>query len=525
VCGIQTLFNFNPLLKLDGYYLLSDLLEIPNLHQRARDAFTGRLRQLLWGAPLAEPEPRGRLLLGFGLATWLYSLIFLALMLAALGGFFGTRWAWAGLGGVAAVGLVGTRSLLRGFSDGEVRNMIRLRHKRTAVWLLALGGMAAGLFLIRIEDRAGGPFQVRPRTRAEVRAPVAGFLREVYCDEGDHVYPGSPVARLEVPDLASRLAQKRAEVREAGAKLRLLEAGPRPEEVVEQRHRVERARAWHDRARQDLKRLREVFEKELARLDKQVSLCQAEWSAARDAARRAQPLVGSAVSSEQYQEIRRRCEVCQAQLEQARAEKLAREARGALEAETELARRERELADVQATLTLLEACPRAEEVAAERARLDRLQDEVRYLEQVQDKLPIHSPVPGVVTTPRLKEKVGQYLREGELIGVVEDPAGLEAEITLDEQDVGRVRPGQAVALRARACSSETLRTEVSRVAPAAARGDAQSTVTVNCPLAGGPFPLRPGLTGYARVSTGPRPVGAILADRALRWFRTEFWWW
>src|SRR5215468_2055273 len=33
--GLQTLFNFNPLIKLDGYYMLSDYLEIPNLRKKA----------------------------------------------------------------------------------------------------------------------------------------------------------------------------------------------------------------------------------------------------------------------------------------------------------------------------------------------------------------------------------------------------------------------------------------------------------------------------------------------------------
>src|SRR5262249_47184162 len=82
VSGVQTLFNLNPLLKLDGYYLLSDALEIPNLRQRALGRFQARLRRLLWGAPKPEPEPHGRLLVGFGLATWLYSLVFLAAVLA-----------------------------------------------------------------------------------------------------------------------------------------------------------------------------------------------------------------------------------------------------------------------------------------------------------------------------------------------------------------------------------------------------------------------------------------------------------
>src|SRR5207249_7967948 len=39
--GIKTCFNLNPLIKLDGYYLLSDYLGIPNL--RARDRKSTRL--------------------------------------------------------------------------------------------------------------------------------------------------------------------------------------------------------------------------------------------------------------------------------------------------------------------------------------------------------------------------------------------------------------------------------------------------------------------------------------------------
>src|SRR5262249_61744324 len=135
-----------------------------------------------------------------------------------------------------------------------------------------------------------------------------------------------------------------------------------------------------------------------------------------------------------------------ARLERARAEKDVRSARGVLEAETELARRERELADTEAALSLLEVGPRREEVEAESARLARLREEVRYLDQLRDRLSVHSPVPGLVTTARLKEKVGQYVTEGELVLLVEEPAGLEVEITLAEQEVERVRPGQTVAL-------------------------------------------------------------------------------
>src|SRR6266404_2388583 len=47
--GVKTLFNLNPLIKLDGYYLLSDLLEAPNLRQRAFGHIGDRFRSL-WGA-------------------------------------------------------------------------------------------------------------------------------------------------------------------------------------------------------------------------------------------------------------------------------------------------------------------------------------------------------------------------------------------------------------------------------------------------------------------------------------------
>jgi multidrug resistance efflux pump len=525
VCGVQVLFNFNPLLKLDGYYLLSDWVEVPNLRQRAFERLTGHLRWLLWGAARPERAPRGRLLLGFGAVSWLYSLVFLAMVLWWLFQTLGDRWGWLGMGGAVLLGFLGVRGLFQGFAAGEVLTMIATRRIRTVLWLLGLGGLAAGIWLVEIEDRASGPFRLRPATRAEVRAPVAGFLAEVYCDEGAPVAPGCVVARLEVPELECRLAQKQAEVRETQARLHLLEVGPRPEEVAEQRRRVERAGAWRDLARQDLTRTRQALEADLDRLDKQIAACRADLDLAQDSYSRARNLVvRGAVSDEQRHEAEGRYQVSQARLAEAQAARRACEARGALEGEAELARREKELADTQAALRLLEAGSRPEEIQAEKARLARLQEEARHLKEQQNKLTVAAPVSGLVTTARLREKVGQYLHEGDLICVVEEPAALEAELSLNEQDVPRVRVGQEVALKPRGLPFETLAATVDRIAPSAGQGDAKGSVVVCCRLAATPAELRPETTGHARVYTGRRPVGAILLDRALRFVRTEFWW-
>src|SRR5207237_3051037 len=138
-------------------------------------------------------------------------------------------------------------------------------------------------------------------------ASAAVFLKEVYFDEGDRVSSGACVARLNVPDLESRLAQKRAEVREVRAKLRQLEIGPRPEEVVERRRRVERMKAWRDLARTDLEHSRQALQEELRRLDKQVSQQRAELQSAEEAYTRAGNLRGKgAAAQEQYEEARRK---------------------------------------------------------------------------------------------------------------------------------------------------------------------------------------------------------------------------
>ncbi len=136
----------------------------------------------------------------------------------------------------------------------------------------------------------------------------------------------------------------------------------------------------------------------------------------------------------------------------------------------------------------MEAGTRPEEIEAGRAHLARLVEEAHYLDSLTGKLHVDSPASGVIVTTRLKEKVGQYVREGELICQVEEPALLEAEIAIPEQEAARVQPGQTVELKARALPFDTFMTQVDRIAPA------------------------------------QRPLGLIMIDRTLRFLRTEFWW-
>jgi multidrug resistance efflux pump len=231
-----------------------------------------------------------------------------------------------------------------------------------------------------------------------------------------------------------------------------------------------------------------------------------------------------ALPQETFRDSERQYLVAKEQLGQAEAQKRERVALGTLEQEGELARRQKELSDEQAVLNLLEAGTRPEEIDAERARLERLREEEAYLERLQERLRLSSPVRGVIITPHLRDKVGQYFKEGDLICEIEDLQSLEIEVPLDEQDVRRVEDKMPVTLKPRALPLQSCHAEVERIAPLAVAGKVQSTVTVYCRLLEPAPELLSGMTGYARIYCARSSFAGFLGGRMVRYLRTEIWW-
>jgi multidrug resistance efflux pump len=363
--------------------------------------------------------------------------------------------------------------------------------------------------------------------REEIRGAVAGFLRDIRVDEGSAVAPGDVIALLEDPELDCKLAQKQAERKENEAQLRLLETGTRPEEIACQRSVVENARRWHAQAQADLDRMKKALEQELAALDERISEAELQHERAESDYARAEALSKASVATkEELEKADNHRRIARVRVTVASADRRALESRGVLEAEQELADREKALGDERSSLALMEAGARPEEVAAQRARVDRLDVEIAHLESRHAKREIRSTVAGVVVTARPREKVGAFIREGDLICVVEDRARQVAEITLDEEKLRKIEPGQRVRFKARALPFDSLGGAVSGIAPCALAeaGRAQGTVVVHCSMDGTLPVLRTSMSGYARIYTGRRSIGGILLDRAMRLFRTEFWW-
>jgi HlyD family secretion protein len=330
---------------------------------------------------------------------------------------------------------------------------------------------------------------------------------------------------MEVPDLASRIAQKQADIEAGAAKLKLLQVGARHEELLEAHRNVHRLTEWRDLAEQDLDRARLALKSEMRQLDEllrqdriEIEYAHTTFLRTRDAFDR------NAMSQQEFDDSKKKYECAEVLMEQHKAQQQQKKEMGTTIFEAELARRTRQLADGKSVLTLLEAGSRPEEIAAQQAVLNALREELKYLEQLKDKSPIRSACSGRIVTPHLAEKVGQYFKEGELLFVVEDSSALEAEISLPEQEVSRVRGGQSVELKLPATPYETYRGQVRQIAPSASPGDVRSSLTVYCALPALPDELRSGMSGYARICCGRQPMGIVLGDRLMRSIRTDFWW-
>jgi putative peptide zinc metalloprotease protein len=460
ITGLGTLFNFNPLIQFDGYYMLSDGLEIPNLRQRAFADLRARL--------LGRPRPPGtarerRIFAAYGLVAVLYSVLLIGAFVV-----LGQRWVaerW-GVAGVAllwgAVVVVSTKPLVAAAHEiaAALRERSRVRRLTLAVLVLVAGGVLAFLpWPLKIATEA----QVQPRSHVVLRSPLAGAIESVHAAEGDLVRAGQPVLQLATRDLDFELAKARAERSELEERLALLEKGPRREEVELAERRV-------DEAATRVKFTRVEHERALAGVASDVVPQQTADAAERELR----------LAEEQEQAMRK-------------------------------------------TLELLQAGSRPEEIGAMRARLDAVRAHVAQLDDERSRTRILATISGQVLTPHAERLVGRYVERGDSLLQLADLATMQLEIPVPEKEVADVQLGASVHFKSRGLPGRTYAGSVVAIAPAAEAGRRQRTVLVTSELDNRDATLRAGTTGFAKIYCGERHLGSILWRRVVRSLRTEFW--
>ncbi|MCA1245683.1 HlyD family efflux transporter periplasmic adaptor subunit [Massilia sp. MS-15] len=205
--------NASPFMRFDGYFVLSDWLDMPNLHARAFALARWHLRECLFGLGEAPPEyfpaRRHAGLILFAWAVWLYRLtVFIGIALLVyhffiklLGIFlFCVEMSWFVIRPIA-----GEFKVWRGLWP-------RIRASRRGRRSLVLAALALLLFVLPWPTRVQGGALLKPLQVFPVHAPEHAQLAGLPLGEGARVAPGQVLVRFAVPENGSRREVAEAQV-------------------------------------------------------------------------------------------------------------------------------------------------------------------------------------------------------------------------------------------------------------------------------------------------------------------------
>ncbi len=302
--------------------------------------------------------------------------------------------------------------------------------------------------------------------------------------EGDQVKAGDVIARLADKDVRAELLQTAAQVREAQANVRRLQAGTTAESIAVARAAVSKAQDAVKIAQAKLARSKQLFDRQ--------ALAPQEFEAAQEQAATA----------------------------------------------------DNDLAETRGQLRVFLRGNRPEEIEATKAQVDRLEAQQHLLQTQLGLLDVVSPATGVVATParELKEMQGQFVTKGALIAKVYAVKTVTGQIVITEKEIGDVQVGQPVALKSRAYPDMVFHGTVTTIATAAegisststeataaktaATTTSVRTFVVTTQIDNRSGLLKPGMTGLAKVVGGDRRVVDLVTRRLAHTFKVEFWsWW
>lgn len=224
LCSINTcLLNANPLMRFDGYYILSDLIEIPNLRVRAQQALRGLVERRLLGVQgttVAYGGARTGALLTYAVAAWFYKWFLCALILW----FFYT---------VLEPYRLSSLSLLLAVVVAVQLLIFPLWRSLMRIWSLRIGpqrfhwgrllasacglaGLAAAAVWAPIPNRVRAPLVIQGRDSREVHVSVPGRVDEVLVRDNQVVRSGDVIARMLNPDLEAEVVRLESEIRRLG---------------------------------------------------------------------------------------------------------------------------------------------------------------------------------------------------------------------------------------------------------------------------------------------------------------------
>jgi putative peptide zinc metalloprotease protein len=216
ICSISTImFNANPLLRYDGYYVMADWLEIPNLRIKSAQFFGYLMQEKVLGLeiPVQSYLPRSRriLFVTYAIASYLYRWFVTVMILRFLSQVlkpYKLETISYLLAAGALVPLVGVpvyQIIKFVKTPGRMR---KVKKARAAAFAAAAAALVTGILLIPTPLRIQGSLVLRLAKPEEVYAEVEGRLVELNVKNGDWVKKDTVLAKLSNPEKQKELLQR-----------------------------------------------------------------------------------------------------------------------------------------------------------------------------------------------------------------------------------------------------------------------------------------------------------------------------
>ncbi len=581
---LNIVFNANPLIKLDGYYFLSQWLQLPNLMDRSRAYWRGVLfgrahQKCRSNAPQTTSRER-RIFLVFGFLSFSYNLVLPLVVFWYVFEFLTDHARLPGLLLSLALPLIfardliksGIRAVLRAsqpkqkfISQGDDMTSNEMAITDRSKWrsrrhlALALPVVAVGiLFCIPWTASVGsyGALMTLPDQETAIRAPEDGSIISLNVRAGQHVEKGTLLGSLGNLDLEEQIAQIRTELARAEADFDRLAGGLR----LQQQETV----SAELRSSQRRREFREVQAEEQQILDRSGSASKAVTTLASFSSDQptmfGTPADGLSNLPAVLAALEANANVRRTKLAEATG-KLQRARQ--LFAEGILARSELDAADSNA-LTLASDLNEAEQhlkaalvdhrrrhealesefqlsrssVTAAHAEATSLRDQLQathrltasleerlaILESKRSRFTLTAPISGTVLNEELARMSGRYLSKGDEICRIVGLRDLLVRVQVPEREIGDVKAGEPVRIKARAFPGRVFRGEVSHIGDEGDLvQDRQTTYRVELRIRNNDGLLRPGMTVFGRIDFDRRPVVWILAHKLEQALRPELW--
>jgi putative peptide zinc metalloprotease protein len=398
------LMNMNPLVRLDGYWILSEFLGIQNLREESFNFVKRWVKRHIFKLQADEPPEQSkrkrRIFRVYGIISLCYTLALYTLIVSWIKNiYFATLDSGAYVALPLTVLYMFRKKLLEGYGFLRVVYLDKkeVLMKRSKKVLYAFGVLLLLSLIPITQMKISSSFHVEPLDRAEIRAQMDGFVDQVLVNERQSVTKGQILARLRNPELTED--QRRIESR-------------------------------------------------LQRIDQEISAA------------------ASAGDNYQHQQKSR---------------------------------------------------------AKDQILKEQAENEVRL-----QKIILKSPIAGLIGTPLLREKVGTYIRTGDVFCTVFDLRKAKTKVPVSEYDIEDVKIGQRVLMKLDAFPGKTFEGRVEKISPAvrekvATVEGAFATFDVDVVIDNSSRKLVPGMRGYVKILAGRHSImGRVIRElyrgtRALIW--------